>query len=182
MGESMSGALPALPAQLALPTARGLQGMTASPLISGLKRDTSYGWKPVPAPVVSPRVSVCGTHLCLCPTALHLKHCIPLFADVGETVSCDLGLYPLTLSYSTSSCVMARTGDFKHEAVLLTFLPARVLSSSCRDMLIIVGNAGPRQPSPWTQARGSEPLASFLFSGVCPDFHHRPLGGSPAHT
>lgn len=62
MGESMSGALPALPAQLALPTARGLQGITASPLISGLKRDTSYGWKPVPAPVVSP---VC---LCVEPT------------------------------------------------------------------------------------------------------------------
>lgn len=57
----MSWALPALPAQLALPTAHGPQGMTASPLISGFKRDTSYGWKPVPGAVVSPCVSVCGT-------------------------------------------------------------------------------------------------------------------------
>lgn len=59
MGESVSWAPPALPARLALPTACGPQGMTASLLISGLKRDTHCGWKPVPATIVSPCVCLC---------------------------------------------------------------------------------------------------------------------------
>ena len=109
MGESVSWAPPALPARLALPTARGPQGMTESLLISGLKHDTHCGWKPMPSPVVSTCVSVCGTrcHPTFVSTqhpfpegsALHLKHCAPLFANVGEmesaTLASALSHYPI---------------------------------------------------------------------------------------
>lgn len=181
--------------------------MIVSPPKSGLKHNTAL-WLASLCHLLlclcvrswpSPHLRLYPTPLPVGPT-LPLKVLAPLLPDGGRTLRLrSWCLSPSHCPLPQLSCVTAHTEDFKLKAVILTFPGApgalkrhrrkcRTFTSKCILFLPKLSSLSPLDPAvatdttvSRTQTRGSERVNSLLFSGVCSDFHHRPLGGSPAH-